>query len=135
MVLERGSDKQEVRVTTIDQMVAELGLPRVDFITMDIEGAEKPALRGAAQTLRKFKPRMAIASEHLPDDVYKRMLAELARVIRPAGHLLLMQGNTLAVEHIHVLPEGELVRDVKRAGFELMQELPDRHYLFRRAQS
>jgi FkbM family methyltransferase len=69
VVLDRESQKQKVRVTTIDQMVAELRLPRVDFIAMDIEGAEKPALRGAANTLRKFRPRMAIASEHLPDDV------------------------------------------------------------------
>jgi len=69
VVLERGDQKHKVRVATIDQMVAELQLPRVDFISMDIEGAEKPALRGAVNTLRKFKPRMAIASEHLPDDV------------------------------------------------------------------
>jgi len=69
VVLDRGATKQRVRVTTIDQMVSELHLPRVDFITMDIEGAEKAALRGAAGTLRKFKPRMAISSEHLGDDV------------------------------------------------------------------
>jgi len=69
VVLERGSQKQKVRVTTIDQMMVELQLPRVDFICMDIEGAEKPALRGAVDTLRNFHPRMAIASEHLPDDV------------------------------------------------------------------
>ena len=69
VVLERGIQKQKVRVTAIDQMVAELKLPRVDFISMDIEGAEKPALRGAVNTLRRFRPRMAIASEHLPDDV------------------------------------------------------------------
>jgi len=28
-----------------------------------------------------------------------------------------------------------LVRDVEHAGFDLVRELPDRHYLFRRAQS
>ncbi len=69
VVLERGSQKQKVRVTRIDQMVAELNLPRVDFISMDIEGSEKPALRGAENTLKQFRPRMAIASEHLPDDI------------------------------------------------------------------
>jgi len=73
-------------------------------------------------------------TEHLPDDVYQQMLSELARVIRPGGHLLLMQGNTIAVEHIHVVPEDELVRDTQHAGFELVQELPERHYLFRRPQ-
>jgi FkbM family methyltransferase len=62
--------KQSVRVplTTIDRLVAELKLPRVDLIKMDIEGAEKPALNGARGTLARFKPRLSIAAEHLPDD-------------------------------------------------------------------
>jgi FkbM family methyltransferase len=63
-------DKAGVRVplTTIDKMAAELKLTRVDFIKMDIEGAERQALDGARQTISAFKPRMAIATEHLPDD-------------------------------------------------------------------
>jgi FkbM family methyltransferase len=60
--------KVKVPLTTIDLLVAELNLPRVDFIKMDIEGAEKQALRGAADTIQKYHPRMAIASEHLPED-------------------------------------------------------------------
>ena len=57
-----------VPLTTIDRIVAELKLPRVDFIKMDIEGAEKPAIRGAKETLQRFRPRMSLSSEHLPDD-------------------------------------------------------------------
>jgi FkbM family methyltransferase len=68
VVLDQNAPKRSVRVVTIDEIVANLRLPRVDFITMDIEGAEKPALRGAVATLRNYTPRMAIASEHLPDD-------------------------------------------------------------------
>jgi FkbM family methyltransferase len=60
--------KIKVPLTTIDLLVEELRLPRVDFIKMDIEGAEKWALRGAAQTIKKFRPRMALSTEHLPDD-------------------------------------------------------------------
>ncbi|HTS28861.1 MAG TPA: FkbM family methyltransferase [Bryobacteraceae bacterium] len=63
------SHKVKVPLTTIDILAGELNLPRVDFIKMDIEGAEKQALRGGTETIRKFHPRMAIASEHLPDDV------------------------------------------------------------------
>jgi FkbM family methyltransferase len=63
----KGSDS--VRVTTIDKIVAELALPRVDFIKMDIEGAERNALAGAQQTLAKHRPRMAIAAYHRPDDL------------------------------------------------------------------
>jgi FkbM family methyltransferase len=86
VVLERGSQKQKVRVTTIDRMIAELKLPRVDFISMDIEGAEKPALRGAMNTLRKFRPRMAIASEHLPDDV--EAIPKTVRAIAPGYEVI-----------------------------------------------
>ena len=61
-----------VGVTTIDNVVSQLGLERVDFIKMDIEGAEQRALKGAQETIRRFKPRMAIGSYHLRDD-YKEI--------------------------------------------------------------
>lgn len=71
IVDKRTSDGPIVPLVTIDSLVAELQLPRVDFIKMDIEGAEKQALAGARNTLQRFKPRLAIATEHLPDDVVK----------------------------------------------------------------
>ena len=58
-----------VPLTTIDAIVAELNLERVDFIKMDVEGAERNALRGGFDTLRRFRPRLAIAAENLLDDV------------------------------------------------------------------
>jgi len=63
-----GAKVVNVPLTTIDRLVAELKLDRVDFIKMDIEGAERRALAGARRTLATYKPRMAIASYHLPDD-------------------------------------------------------------------
>lgn len=71
-------------------------------------------------------------TEHLPDEVYTKLLGELARVIRPGGHLLLMQGNTVQVEHIHILDESQLIADVEKAGFSWIRSLPDRHHLFMR---
>lgn len=68
VVMGRTSRKTRVKVDRMDRIIGDLGLPRVDFIAMDIEGAEKPALRGGSETLRRFAPRMAIAAEHLPDD-------------------------------------------------------------------
>ena len=67
MVQHHNGKGVDVPLTTIDKLVAELGLPRVDFIKMDIEGAEKPALAGGAATIKKFHPRMSIATEHLAD--------------------------------------------------------------------
>jgi len=69
-----------VQLTTIDKLVAELKLPRVDFIKMDIEGAEVPALSGASETITRFKPRLSIATEHKPDDQYT--IPEAVRKIR-----------------------------------------------------
>ena len=70
LVLLRESSRPTVRVTltTIDKIVAELKLPRVDFIKMDIEGAEKPAIKGAENTIKRFRPRMSLSTEHLADD-------------------------------------------------------------------
>ncbi|HET6509612.1 MAG TPA: FkbM family methyltransferase [Baekduia sp.] len=54
---------------TIDAMVARGALDRVDFIKMDVEGAELEILKGAAHTLRTQQPRLALATYHRPDDV------------------------------------------------------------------
>ena len=54
-------------LTTIDKLVEELKLSRVDFIKMDIEGAEPNALIGGRQTLEKFHPRLALSAYHAPD--------------------------------------------------------------------
>ena len=68
VVEKRTSEGVRVPLTTIDKLVADLKLPRVDYIKMDIEGAEKQALAGGAETLRKYRPHLSIATEHLPDD-------------------------------------------------------------------
>ncbi|MDP3001364.1 MAG: FkbM family methyltransferase [Bryobacterales bacterium] len=77
MVMEERGAKLQVAVTTIDKLVRELGLPRVDYIKMDIEGAEREALAGALATLREFRPRLMLDSYHLPDDT--RVLPAIIR--------------------------------------------------------
>jgi FkbM family methyltransferase len=57
-----------VRAVTLDDMVDELKLSRVNFIKMDIEGAERHALAGARRLLAAHKPRLAIYIYHAPDD-------------------------------------------------------------------
>jgi len=55
-----------VPLQTIDALVEKLGYEKCDFIKMDIEGAERRAVAGARETLRRFRPRLAVAVYHEP---------------------------------------------------------------------
>lgn len=68
-VIDRKETTSDIKLplTTIDKLVRELGLARVDYIKMDIEGAEPNALRGGHDTIAKWKPRISISAYHQPD--------------------------------------------------------------------
>ncbi len=70
---------ERIPTITLDDYVASRGLERVDLIKMDIEGSEIPALRGALQTIRRFRPKLALCLYHKWDDVLTipRFIAEL----------------------------------------------------------
>lgn len=54
---------------------------KATFIKMDIEGAEKNALKGAKHTIVRYKPKLAIAAYHKPEDIWE--LPELILKMRP----------------------------------------------------
>ncbi len=43
-------------MVTLDSWVAQQGLNRVDFIKLDVEGAEYKVLRGGEETIKRFRP-------------------------------------------------------------------------------
>jgi FkbM family methyltransferase len=59
---------RSVQTLSIDSLVKANGLQRVDFIKLDIEGAELQALKGAEQTIRRFRPKLAVSLYHSLDD-------------------------------------------------------------------
>lgn len=59
-----------VHTQTIDGLVDEANINKVDFIKMDIEGAELNALKGAANTIQRFRPKLAIAVYHKVADFH-----------------------------------------------------------------
>lgn len=62
------SDTQKDGHLVLDQLFADRD---VDFIKMDIEGAEPAALRGAEALVRNCHPALAICTYHHPDDYGK----------------------------------------------------------------
>lgn len=61
------SDGMAVTIS-VDDFVEQFQVDQVDFIKMDIEGAEPFALRGALRTIKAFRPRLAISIYHSPSD-------------------------------------------------------------------
>jgi FkbM family methyltransferase len=53
---------------SIDDLIRDSNVEMIDFIKMDIEGAEINGLKGASETIKKFKPKLAIALYHSVED-------------------------------------------------------------------
>ena len=67
-------DEIEVAVITLDEVLADRS--RVDFIKIDVEGAELPSLRGAEATLSRHRPPVLFEcglDSRLEDFGYRRM--------------------------------------------------------------
>lgn len=73
-------DALAIRAETLDGLVEDGRIPRVDFVKMDIEGAETAALRGAARTIARFRPRLAISLYHRLSDFW-----EIPEFVRSLG--------------------------------------------------
>lgn len=65
----------------IDTYIKRNNIPRVDYIKLDIEGAELDCLKGAAKTIVRCKPKMAISAYHKVEDIW--VLANYIKSIRP----------------------------------------------------
>lgn len=80
--------QKKINVVSIDSYVRKNGIGKVDFIKMDIEGAEREALNGAVQTVKSMKPNLAISAYHQPDDLWEIPL--LIKEMLPAYRLFLL---------------------------------------------
>ena len=68
---EQSSDPSDIKVESlaIDDYIAQNGIPKVDFIKMDIEGAEMRAIKGALSTIQRDRPKLAITIYHSISDM------------------------------------------------------------------
>ena len=99
------SNGGECRALRIDDL-PEAG--EITFIKLNVEGAEYNALLGAAQTIRKRAPKLAIAAYHQPEDLW--VLPQLIKGFYPGYELYLRQHNGGIIETVLYAK----VRDTKR---------------------
>jgi FkbM family methyltransferase len=82
----------EVEVDTLDNILKELEISKVDFVKMDIEGAEIEALKGMDGVL-KGRPKLAIAAYHVVNgkETFKTIIPWLEKrgfVTRKVGEIV-----------------------------------------------
>ena len=92
VVIDASADKIWVPAITLDEALAQLQVERVDFIKMDLGGAQREALAGATHTLAVDRPRMAIATQHFWSD--RQVISKTVRRIQP-GYQVVMGAVTL----------------------------------------
>ena len=91
-ITDNSINSEKIEITTIDDFVAEQKLEKVDFIKADIEGFERYMLEGAKETLKKFAPKLAICTYHLPDD--PQVLAKIILDANP-NYIIVQKRNKL----------------------------------------
>lgn len=86
--------EEEVQCRTLDAMLADIGLDRVDYLKVDVEGFEASVLQGAVNTIKKFRPRLIVEwhpgffreeGDHELHDMLTRRLGYTLRVVGPNG--------------------------------------------------
>lgn len=77
----KGFGESIAKFIDLDTYVDRKNLPRVDYIKLDIEGSELDMLHGAAKTISRWKPKMAISAYHRPEDLWT--LVAYIKSIRP----------------------------------------------------
>lgn len=68
------SRNQQVPLRSVDYLVNAKEIPRMNFIKLDVEGAELESLRGARESIRRFKPKLAVSLYHKPNDIFEIIL-------------------------------------------------------------
>jgi FkbM family methyltransferase len=85
----------EVEVDSLDHLLPNA---EISFIKMDVEGAETEALRGAANTIQKNTPKIAVSVYHNRDDIFE--IPILINQIHPGYKFYLRHHSTTFSETV-----------------------------------
>lgn len=88
------SSSYEVSVTSVDDFVKEKGL-EIGCIKIDAEGAELGVLRGAENTIRRFKPFILLSIHPEPIQSRGDSLSEIWDLLQQYGYTVLLDGKQM----------------------------------------
>ncbi|WP_462252922.1 FkbM family methyltransferase [Ferruginibacter sp.] len=103
----------DIDVTTIDAFVKEQNLTKVNFIKIDVEGAEYDALKGGVETFNKFKPVCILAIHPEPIKAKGDSLGQIFDFVQSMNYKALYNNKPISKEafcactdliDLHLLP-------------------------------
>ncbi|MBU9534422.1 FkbM family methyltransferase [Burkholderia multivorans] len=86
----------DVPVRTLDEAFPTLGIDRVDFMKVDVEGFELDVFEGGCDTLHKFKPRVVLEMNHFCLNMFRRTTIPdfRARLLKMFPYVFAIEGTT-----------------------------------------
>jgi FkbM family methyltransferase len=95
-VVPNGRD-ETVETTTIDRLVEQFEIGRLDMLSLTINGAEASALEGARATLERLRPRIRLAGWYRLDGI--QVATRAASLLENAGYRVFvgLRGNVMAL--------------------------------------
>lgn len=78
---------ESLRTTTIDTQVSLLGIGRVDWMKLDPEGSELGVLRGAIDTLTRWRPRLIIEDHQDVDPPGKTQICDYPKSVNSSEEI------------------------------------------------
>lgn len=91
---------QEVEALSIDSILAN-STDKTDYIKYDVEGSERQALLGSAQTIKKDRPRLLVSAYHRSEDIFE--LPMLIKSIEPSYKLYLRRYSYIPAWDLNLL--------------------------------
>jgi FkbM family methyltransferase len=96
----------DVAVTTMDEFCEQRGVQQLDFIKIDVEGFEDRLLRGAAQTIKRFRPLLLIELNPPVLSMNGSSVERVVEILRAYGYDLFLSRREQLVP-LTSLPSGD----------------------------
>lgn len=91
---------QEVEAVSIDSVLAG-STEKTDYIKYDVEGSERPALLGSAETIKRDRPRLLVSAYHRSEDIFE--LPMLIKSIEPSYKLYLRRYSYIPAWDLNII--------------------------------
>jgi FkbM family methyltransferase len=98
-----GQGQEQVAVTTVDCFATEQRLDRLDMVKIDVEGADFEVVKGARQTIKRFRP--VIWLETLFLSRFGAAPSDVVEYLEPLGYTCMEQKNKRSMDMLCV-PHG-----------------------------